>query len=450
MRYLVIILITLTGPVEADDGVSFRQDIAPIFIDHCLSCHAADRAEGGYRVDHYQALLEAGDSGTEGIFPHAVDDSEVFQRVKTDDLDMRMPLEGQPLSKEEITLLRRWIEQGARYDAKDPVAPLTTILPITQHPPPPAAYPDWWPIGSVAWEPREGRIYVGGYREITVWDGGGRLARRISNLPERISAMEFAPDHARLAVAGGQPGRLGDVRIVDVMAGEVTDVVLQTPGVVLDVAWNPAGDRLAVAAADRSVRVYRFEVDTGRWHLELEDQSHSDWVYSVTWDRAGKRLATASRDGSTKVIDAETGKSIVSYQGHTGPVRTALFAADGDHVFSATADQLHRWKIEDGQQAGKPIPLEGEILALTHFDGHMMVTTDAEKVFQLDGTSGEKKNESTTLGQRPVCVAAADQAGRCLLGTFGGQVMVWDWDAQCVVANWDAYPKTISKLAPEL
>ena len=78
MRYLVIILITLTGPVEADDGVSFRQDIAPIFIDHCLSCHAADRAEGGYRVDHYQALLEAGDSGTEGIFPHAVDDSEVF------------------------------------------------------------------------------------------------------------------------------------------------------------------------------------------------------------------------------------------------------------------------------------------------------------------------------------------------------------------------------------
>ena len=293
-----------------------------------------------------------------------------------------------------MPLLRRWIEQGARYDAKDPVAPLTTILPITQHPPPPAAYPDWWPIGSVAWEPREGRIYVGGYREITVWDGGGRLARRISNLPERISAMEFAPDHARLAVAGGQPGRLGDVRIVDVMAGEVTDVVLQTPGVVLDVSWNPAGDRLAVAAADRSVRVYRFEVDTGRWHLELEDQSHSDWVYSVTWDQAGKRLATASRDGSTKVLDAETGKSIVSYQGHTGPVRTALFAADGDHVFSATADQLHRWKIEDGQQAGKPIPLEGEILALTHFDGHMMVSTDAEKVFQLDGTSGEKKNES--------------------------------------------------------
>ena len=69
MRYLVIILITLTGPVEADDGVSFRQDIAPIFIDHCLSCHAADRAEGGYRVDHYQALLEAEIRGPREFFP---------------------------------------------------------------------------------------------------------------------------------------------------------------------------------------------------------------------------------------------------------------------------------------------------------------------------------------------------------------------------------------------
>ena len=394
--------------------------------------------------------METGDSGTEGILPGAIDDSEVVHRVETDELDMRMPLEGQPLPKEEITLLRRWIEQGVRYDAKDPAAPLTTILPMAQHPPPPAVYPGSWSIGTVAWEPREGRIYVGGYREITVWDGGGRLVRRISNLPERIFAMEFAPDSARLAVAGGQPGRMGDVRIVDVMAGEVTDVVLQTPGVVLDVAWNPTGDRLAVAAADRSVRVYRFDVDPGQWHLELEDQSHSDWIYSITWDRAGKRLATASRDGSTKVIDAETGKSIVSYQGHTGPVRAALFAADGQHVFSATANQLHRWKIDDRQRVEKPISLEGEILALTHFDGHMIVTTDAEKIFQLDRTSGEKQRESTAIGQCPVCVAGADQAGRCLLGTFGGQVIVWDWDAQCVVAQWDAYPKTIPKLRPEL
>ncbi|MDC0935497.1 hypothetical protein OAS39_04355 [Pirellulales bacterium] len=427
--------------VGGDDSVSFRRDIAPIFINHCLSCHAADRAEGGYRVDNYDVILQEGDSGIAGILPSEVAESEVVYRVELDDADMRMPLEGEPLSAREIGLLRRWVEEGARYDANNQSAPLTSILPIIVHPPPPSVYPGPWPVAAVASDPGEGQIYVGGYHEVTVWNQQGKLVRRLTNLPERIASIQLAPNGKWLAVAGGQPGRMGDVRLVDASSGEVSEVVLQTAGVVLDVAWSPDGDRLAVAAADRSVRVYAVDSETGGAKLEFRDQTHSDWVSDVSWDDSGERLATSSRDGTAKVLDAQTGRSIVSYLGHAEPVRSAAFAADGEHVFSVSASGLHRWKIDDGQPVGDPIKVDGELLAMTRLDEHLVIATDAPVLLRINAASGDKEGESVSLGHRPLCVAGADQPGRYLVGTLSGRVLFCDWGAGKVETDLDAAPK---------
>ena len=46
----------------------------------------------------------------------------------------------------------------------------------------------------MAFSPEGERLYVAGYREITVWTLDGRLRRRINNLPERIHAIDASGD----------------------------------------------------------------------------------------------------------------------------------------------------------------------------------------------------------------------------------------------------------------
>ena len=74
--------------------------------------------------------------------------------------------------------------------------------------------------------------------------------------------MSLSPDGSLLAVACGAPGRLGETRIFAAASGEFKTVLGSTGDVVLDVAFSPSGDRLAVGAADGIVRV--FDVATGK------------------------------------------------------------------------------------------------------------------------------------------------------------------------------------------
>ena len=87
--------------------IGFRSDIAPILLDHCLACHGAKLAEGGYRVDSYQELLKAGDSGETPVVTAASEDpaqvSELLRRLECDESE-RMPAESDPLSAEQIVV----------------------------------------------------------------------------------------------------------------------------------------------------------------------------------------------------------------------------------------------------------------------------------------------------------------------------------------------------------
>ncbi len=103
-----------------DDGtaveqVDFVRHVQPIFAEHCYSCHAADTTEGGIRWDRKTAFA-GGDSGKPGIVPGQPEQSHLIE-VLLDNEDIQMPPEdeGEPLSKEQIDLLARWIQQGALW-----------------------------------------------------------------------------------------------------------------------------------------------------------------------------------------------------------------------------------------------------------------------------------------------------------------------------------------------
>ena len=102
------------------EEVNFNRDIRPLLSDRCFHCHGPDAAhrEADLRLDTAEgAMTDLG--GHAAIVPGKPEESELYRRIISTDVDERMPPEddGDPLSKEEAELLRRWIEQGAKYEA---------------------------------------------------------------------------------------------------------------------------------------------------------------------------------------------------------------------------------------------------------------------------------------------------------------------------------------------
>lgn len=101
------------------ETVAFNRDIRPLLSDKCFSCHGPDKnkREADLRLDTAEGLLGAGDQiGT--VIPGKPDDSELYRRITSTDPDVQMPpaSTGKTLSPHEIALVKRWIEQGGKFE----------------------------------------------------------------------------------------------------------------------------------------------------------------------------------------------------------------------------------------------------------------------------------------------------------------------------------------------
>lgn len=422
--FLVATTLTLGGLASASaQPVSFKQKVASILVDNCLACHGPKKAEGGYRVDTFERAMAAGESTQPGFVAKNLEGSESFRRIVSADKDERMPLEGDPLPADQVALLKQWIEEGATFDGPDPKALLATIIPPPVHPDPPEAYPQPLPITAVAFSPDGTQIIAGGYHELTVWNpADGQLVRRIKNIGQRTYALAFSPDGKLLAVAGGAPGKLGEVRIVDYASGNVTAVMGTTSDVVLDAAFSPQGDRLAIGAADGMLRV--FEVAAAKEQLTIS--SHSDWVQAVAWSPDGSKLASASRDKTAKVFDAKTGELLVTFSGHGQPVKGVAFHPDGAEAFSAGADKkIQRWKVADGGKTAE-IGFGDEVYKLPLGGGFLFASSADKTVRQFDAKSHGAVRQYAGSPDWALCVAYHDGTKRVAAGGFNGEVRVWN------------------------
>lgn len=106
---------------EAPSPVSFRRDIRPILSNACYACHGPDEAQrqAGLRLDQHEAALAELDSGETAIVPGDSAASALYQRISESDASLRMPPEDHEiqLSPAQIELIRRWIDQGADWQA---------------------------------------------------------------------------------------------------------------------------------------------------------------------------------------------------------------------------------------------------------------------------------------------------------------------------------------------
>ncbi|MEQ2006093.1 MAG: DUF1553 domain-containing protein [Limisphaerales bacterium] len=102
-------------PPAASRPVDFTKDIKPLFGSKCHSCHGAEKQKGQLRLDRKADALKGGDSHAPDIVPGKSAESPLIRFVAGLVPDMKMPPKGEPLSAEQIGLLRAWIDQGAKW-----------------------------------------------------------------------------------------------------------------------------------------------------------------------------------------------------------------------------------------------------------------------------------------------------------------------------------------------
>lgn len=102
-------------PPAANRGVEFVKDIRPLFEKSCLSCHGAEKQKGGYRLDSKASAFKGGETYTPAIQPGNSAGSPLIHLVAGLVPDSKMPAKGDPLTPEQVGLLRAWIDQGAAW-----------------------------------------------------------------------------------------------------------------------------------------------------------------------------------------------------------------------------------------------------------------------------------------------------------------------------------------------
>ena len=104
-------------PPPANRPIDFAADIRPILESSCIKCHGRGRVKGGFAIDSRETLLRGGDSGA-AVVPGQSGQSYLIELVAGVDPDNVMPKKGSKISPEQLSLLRAWIDQGAKWDAE--------------------------------------------------------------------------------------------------------------------------------------------------------------------------------------------------------------------------------------------------------------------------------------------------------------------------------------------
>ena len=405
-------------------GAKFSSDIAPVLLSECLTCHSAEKAKGGYRVHNFEAVLQPGKSKKPAVVPGKPEESELLRRLTTHDEDDRMPQDDDPLSEAQIGLFRDWIAEGATLDRGEPKSGLGLLLPKATHPSPPEFYRTPLPVLALAFTRDGKQLATSGYHEVIFWSVDGEIMARMTNAPQRIHSLAFDPtapaEKRRFAIAGGKPGRSGEVAIYE--NGAVLRNLVVTPDEMLAVVFSPDGSLLAAGGADNAIRVFH----TTNWEQVAIIQQHADWVTSVCFNRANTKVLSASRDRTARIYEAESGELETTYPGHGAAVVAAVFLSDETVISGGKEKTVHLWDIKEAKKQKDFSDAGGEITALLTNDDSFFAASADGKVRHYSSKERKLLRTFSSDAGSNYALAYDPESAQLAAGTHRGVVKIWD------------------------
>jgi WD40 repeat protein len=436
LKVFVLMSMALVSSARAE--VSFKNEVAPILVERCQTCHNPEKNKGAYRLDSFETMMRGGESKKATIVAGRPGESHLYQLLTTPDEDDRMPAKGERLTAAQISTIERWIREGAKFDGADRSALLVSLVPATGHPQAPEKYPRPVPIMAVAFSADGKELAVGGYHEVTLWDpADGKLLGRIGNIAQRTQRLAYSPDGTMLAAASGTPGRVGEVKLLDPVNKTIVADLDRVGDMLFALAFSADGSRLACGGADNAIRVY--DVKTRKRELLIEQ--HADWVLGLAFTPDGQHILSASRDKSARVLDAKKGTVEHAYLGHEEIVYSVAVSGDGKTVYSAGKDKkIHFWTVKDGKKSAEITGFEEDVFNVAVGGGFVFACSADKKVRQFKVEGRDLVRTYPEFADWVYSIAYDAKNNRLAAGSFGGEVRVWNVADGSLVSSFIAAP----------
>ncbi len=378
--------------LDRKEAVTYEKDIEPIMVNKCHFCHTGTLKEGKLDMASYESLMKGGKRGA-AVVPGKSADSLVVKFAGRTDKPIMPPKNEEPLSPEELALIKLWIDQGAKAPLSKREKPkvILSALPPIVHPvrslsvnpdksavaagranqihvydagsgayirsllDPGLTTPDKKPmlaahlsiVEALAYSPTGKFLASGGFQEVILWDAQtGTLHKRLTGFADRVVSLAFSPNGKLLATGGGAPTEDGEIKILDVATGnQVVDIKNGHSDTVFGVCFSPDSNKLATCGADKFVKV--FEVPTGKFLKAFEGHTHH--VMDVGWKADGKLLASGGADNVIKVWDYEKGEQVRTFGNHSKQVTRLVFKGNTSEILTCSGDQSVRfWNVDNG------------------------------------------------------------------------------------------------------
>jgi WD40 repeat protein len=98
------------------------------------------------------------------------------------------------------------------------------------------------------------------------------------------------------------------------------------------IAWNPAGDRLAIGVYDNTIEIW----DAASDERLLTLRGHNTYIHALAWSPEGTRLASGDGDGMVIVWEVATGRQIAVLPSHGQIITAITWSPDGTTVLTDT------------------------------------------------------------------------------------------------------------------
>lgn len=419
---LVLGLILVCPPLQAEQKVDFQRDVWPILQAKCVGCHTEAEPEGGLNMESFAAFRAGGTHGP-AFTPGAAASSRLFM-MAAGKQEPVMPPDGEPLSQAELDVLQAWIEQGA--EGPDGDMPLRQL--ITPEIEPVAGVR---PATAVAVIP-EGPTIVARYGGLEFYDDLSEPPKRTLSIGElKINAVRLHPDGRHLIIAGGVDGLRGVAQLRRIDSGELVQSFEGHRDTLFDAQLSSDGKWLATGGYDRVVRIW--EVDSGKLHQALTE--HNGAISRVAFTPDGQLLITASADETVKVWRVADGQRLDTLPQPQGEVNAVVVTPDGQRVVAASSDNQFRvWDLVSRKQPRiNPLRLtrvadEAPLmqLAITPTGDRMVVVSAAGVVKTYRTADWQSLDQPVKLAGAAADLRLSDDGKQALIPLLTGDVVTLD------------------------
>ena len=175
----------------------------------------------------------------------------------------------------------------------------------------------------------------------------GESLHTLSGHTDLIESLAFSPDGKWLATASDD----ATLKIWDAATGELLHDYKDFSGIVDSVAFSPDGTRLAFNCRRHAYTCGRsIPLPAMMQRSPAARFTRSPGPGAIRFSPDGSRLSGASGD-EAKILDAGTGRELLTLVGHTGWVNDVVFSPDGKWLASLSLDKTVKiWSLDPGRE----------------------------------------------------------------------------------------------------